>query len=263
VKKIKTEFVISGIVFVVCYDHGPNMEYGFKNCGQANTASHIFISVYVILYLVINGILVHTFFKYRQFSYQSIPGVPVQFQLNFIVSTSLFLSSIISGFIGTLWRAFDISENYVSAHLLGQELEFLFHSVLMYAFVFSHIQSEEGFWNSESEEISSISFSDDIHSNSTNIVTEGLEEEFRWLSFPGGHPMLCDISTIRENDLEDFIILKKKKLRQIKKYQNRGLHIPSLFQFVRSTNELIESMDSMGILTDAAEMSRISVGLEV
>lgn len=256
------------ILLIGCCNSGPNtLQYDIeiKVCSLQTFTTFFIIVGGAVLFFTLNLYVLYVFCYYGDLDCSSMPQLQYQFWVNKHVVPIMFFSTV---FVYSFQLCYTpgfcpISGNMVlyihHAMLLDSALNVFVMYVSLYhsSFHFENENMVNEFFDENITELGEASTSswgefigqdEDNSSMEVELSTDEsyLDQQF-WISIPGAHPIKATMRVIRENRLEQFIVSKKKRLRAIKKYQERGF-IPSLLMCCCATTaDLDNGLHDMGV----------------
>jgi len=249
--------VLNGLVVLICFvtvNSGPTMENGYRFCTTFRPVWQIAKYMEVIFYIFLNVFTIGIFYKFRKLRDDSVPGLHSMMIINlyvvpFLFGTTIFihLSNIV--FFPVAERG-GFPDSAVTFYLLSNLFDNLLNSMGMYWNIFGTINMDfldEDFDDMDiSAELRELEAGGGntlaSESNDTRIPRAG----YVWICLPGAHPLKVKSSIVIQNGLESHVIFKEKRLRQIKKYRERGF-VRSLFSCCNNTEELMDELDKMKV----------------
>jgi len=237
--------ILNGVVVLLCFitvKSGQTMENGYRFCVTINPIWVMAKYFEVVCYIFLNIVIIGIFFKFRNLRDDSVPDLHNQMLINLYVVPFLFGTTIFIHLanIVIVPNTIKTKDTGVVFYLLSNMVDNLLNNMAMYWNIFGTINKD--FYDDDdfdiSEELREIDLDD--------IAEMKQVTGYVWVCLPGAHPLKVKSSVVIQNGLQSHIIFKEKRLRQIKKYRERGF-VRSLLGCCNNTDELIDELSTMQV----------------
>merc|ERR1719285_323060 len=242
-------FFVSVAIVGIC-DSGPHEIHGLKSCAVTSEYMFMMYSIGGILFFSINGGLIIIFYEFRNLEHESIPSLSYQTQLNLSIVPLMILTTTLVYLIQLL-QLLDFG-NQRSTIFLYHVYAFdnLINSFFMYKSIYGK-KSFNNFYNREFD----LSFSQD--SSCEPMVMPRFSSVF-WVSLPGAHPVQVSTEILDRFDLWENVIENKERLKQIQKYQKRGM-LSYLNQTFKNPDTFVEDLKNATEIVFSPAMHTIAL----
>jgi len=237
-------------------DAGPLIFEGIHLCSNphADAFQQCTMLTIMFLFIFLNSSFIRIFFKFRNLQHDSIPELSSQMKTNLYIIPFIFFTTVILALLTLTFTAVTTSEgtdDYSPTYFIYTSIiDNLLNNMAMYWNIFGKFRTgtHDFFDNSrlffnESRDIHSVEMS---WSNNAVVFSDAQHlPPYVWISLPGAHPLRVKNTVVVENDLEEYIIFEKRRLKQIRRYRRRGF-VSSLLCCCDSLEEVMSELDRMG-----------------
>lgn len=239
--------IIPVIALIIVYPVGPQRIDGYNVCMKLNTVAQSLWQVILIHWFCMNAVMNFIFWFYSNIPANVFPSLEHQTMINRRLIPIMFLSSLIILIAASVAKYFTRNSWLPFALQTMHLLDIFLNNVVMYYTLFGHV----GFLQREADIRRRLEYTADMNSTREedvtavcNVEVKNSLEGYVYISLPGMHPIRVSLELVEEHELHEYIITKRKILRQIKKYRKRGI-IPSLCRSCNTSEELLEQIEAM------------------
>jgi len=239
--------VIPVVAVMILWPAGQAHKSGYRVCLKLNGAATILWKIILAHWFCVNLAMNLIFWCYQKLPDDAFPSLEHQLMINRRLIPIMFMSSLLILVAMSVAKNITRTDWLIFALQSSNLLDIFLNNVVMYYTLFGHV----GFIEREIEMQRRLEYTAEMNSKQDVDVQVMIDRELGdqlqghvYISLPGMHPIRVSLELIEEYEMHEYIITKKKILRQIKKYQKRGI-IPSLCHTCNTSDELLEQIERM------------------